>query len=232
MIKAEITDLGVKVELEKENIKIYKYLSHNSFAQALLNNTGINTGILPPGTLAYKQQGNQIKIAMVVPESIQEVTYDARDGKKISTYEVPTPHLLWIFKFKLDNTYERGIVYALKNLDISNNMDIYKFPFSNVSDYVCWGEQMKMEGKKFESLYGLSSLPALFYKLTFNTDLDGNVERSKLFTIPQIKKWYDEAGHPETENWSATQILFKALNKEKQFPYDCLYCIGKFENVF
>jgi hypothetical protein len=92
---------------------------------------------------------NREMYVMTTPPHIRTVKYDFRhdDLDETKEYKIPLPGFCWIIIVDYNPTnnkrnYIHGMVYALKNQILSENDQLYRFPFANVDErWMCWGKR-------------------------------------------------------------------------------------------
>lgn len=218
MITIRIDDYGVNIEIENNGQKKFKYLSLPKFQQLVLQDYDFNTGLMPPGTIAFRRNGTEERIAIMQPASIQDVQFEIQEENAspvIEKFTVPMPPLLWIFGFGLDRKLKDTSVFALKTGLVINSTPLYHVPFSNVNEdgRVCWGHTNEVLNSPFKTLVGLVSLTRLFFRQPFNSDLDNGNGRN------ESKK-------------SKTLQFFRKYDGKKKFPFEILRGYKKFEEVW
>jgi len=218
MITIRIDDYGVNIEIENNGQKKFKYLSLPKFQQLVLQDYDFNTGLMPPGTIAFRRNGTEERIAIMQTASIQDVQFEIQEENAnpvIEKFTVPMPPLLWIFGFGLDRKLKDTSVFALKTGLVIDTTPLFHVPFSNVNEdgRVCWGHTNEVLNSPFKTLVGLVSLTRLFFRQPFNSDLDnGN-------------------GRNESKE-SKTLQFFRKYDGKKKFPFEILRGYKKFEEVW
>ena len=179
MIKLELSESGVAVDILENEIRTQKYLSLASFRSGVMSGFKLDTGLLPSGTVAYQKAGTITKVAFIQQAGIQSVGFEKTEminGEKktiIRKFKVPFPLFLWIATLDIKNVINETKIYAVKDKLITMDTILYNAPFSNVysAGRVCWGND-NILSVPLKTLVGLESLPGIFFSKTFNIDLD------------------------------------------------------------
>ena len=209
-----ITNNNINLSLEKEGgIKTTKSIGIDDLRE-IFNDISFDTDILPVGTRMYIKNNTKETVLLEVPESIRKVKFG--DEHDYDEFNVPTPWTLWELTFNNHNNIKRltySNVYALKHPILNRKTELFKFPFSNVSSYICWGDSVIPDR---ENLIGVSSIPDIFYDSYFNYDLDNNYEPIKIHSGIFIDNTFS---------------FFRHFDGEKTFPYDCLRSVRTLDDL-
>lgn len=214
----EISKDGIELcEHYSDGSSILKNIGVNDFRTRISKTSSLDSGLLPPGTRYYKKSNRRELVVMESPEAIFDVTFQDNEDEEEEHFRIPVPRSLWMIYLEEKNgkkTYAEGFLFALREPLLSGNTMLYRFPFSNVLDWICWGDNKLPE---WNSLIGLYSLPSIFYSGKFNHDLDGDKYKPLIVDYEEIR--------------GSTLSLFRYLNGEKSFPYSCLKEDATFNNV-
>lgn len=208
MLKAQFDDFGVELEIANGGSKRFKYLSLPRFQALMLKGYSVDSGILPPGTLAYKRTGKGDAISLFNPSCKQGLYYLDRNSKdkqdKKLTFNVPMPALVWFFRVDQDKHLSEARVFAVKDKLIRPTTMLYGYPFSNTfqDGKICFGSN-DIIGRKFPTLLSLAFVPRLFHFAPFNGEIDNNIPRTK-------------------QDESPTLSFFKEYNNKNTFPLEIL----------
>jgi hypothetical protein len=173
----------ITIEIERDHATIItrdesgiaetKAATLEDIQSVLLSERTLETPLLPGswGTQKFISSGRNEIFAVTTAPKMMDVRYST--GSNIKNFKVPIPAMLWIFAFRVDKaegSYRmvHSHVHALKNWIMSERDEVFDFPFSNVSDYCCWGSiEPTVNVAK-----GIANLPHLFMSGVFNGDLD------------------------------------------------------------
>lgn len=198
-----------------------KVVSLQSLCGAFSSCAAINTGILPYGTRHYYKSDCKELIVMEFPESIRNVEFQEEEE---GTFVVPVPRLLMAVTLLNRSDGYSDICHtsmaALREPLAGFPSSIYRFPFCNVSDYVCWGDQ-ELPRFRMNAYQGLDSLVNLFFSSPFNGDLDGNFDTSVFEDMLSDDEEFDD-------DEAYTYQLFEHLDGKDKFPNSLLVRMGDY----
>jgi hypothetical protein len=149
--------------------------------------TGIQSPLLPLGTIKYKEKGNSAILIIYSPPAKFNAQYQS------DTFEnCIRPGLVMRFNLGVrDNTYNLidTYVWAVKEapLFLNENTPLYALPFPNINDkgWVCWGGTNTLAGS-LRSLMGLPVYIDRLFGAPFNNDLfQGALFRHAGFDTPR-----------------------------------------------
>lgn len=171
-----------------------------------------STGILPINTRFYSGTKSEFLVGVETPAKIRR--FMRQDRGKVSEFNIPFPHCLFIFKVsgkRISNTK----LFALDKPLQSEKDTLFQFPFGNVYDdgHICWGANAL---PAINQPIHLSDAITLFFDAPFNGDLFSESGASTS-EVPDV-----------TDFWS----LVKYLDKKSIFPSNMLkrtdYTISRF----
>lgn len=218
---------AVQIETVKDGRKTLKNTNLENVQQVLTRNVRIETPFLPGqyGMHKYIKNNSRELYAFSTAPHIREVKFDFRGEtgeRENRPYIIPVPAFLWFVTVDHNaqrdtRKYIHGMVYALKNPLLSERDRLYRWPFANVSTYMCWGRDIPPIGQP----KSLQTIPDQFLSNPFNSDLDGGRFES-----------FDDVVKGKTINRFRCMHLFEYLDRvhkealekgeESQFKYDCL----------
>ena len=181
-ITIHIDPNSIKIESTYGDRKTVKHTTLESLKAAISQDYKLETPLLPGewGLQKYVRYGSWELFALSEPPRFTTVKYNLYDNDEevededFLHFNIPIPPLLWIFTTRTINNDRQlyySAVFALKSSILTENDLLYRFPFSNVSGTVCWGEndiQLSVNPKSIQSL------PHIFFSSPFNSDLDGD----------------------------------------------------------
>jgi hypothetical protein len=85
-------------------------------------NIGLSSGLLPPNTLFWKQQGERPVIGIYVPARRWRVQVESAGGDEVRTYHIPMPSLVFVGH---GNAYQ---IYAVKRRPRDGHERLYHTP--------------------------------------------------------------------------------------------------------
>lgn len=142
---------SIQVESTRNGQKSIKNTNLRAIQEVLTRGERIETPLLPSpwGVQKYVKVNNRELYVITTPPHIHNMTYDFRhdDLDQITEYKLPVPGFCWIIVVDHNpandtRRYVHGMAYALKQQILSENDQLWKFPFSNVDDsWMCWGSQ-------------------------------------------------------------------------------------------
>jgi len=148
--------------------------------------TGINTPVLPVGTIKWQEKGNRAFLFLYSPP----VKFDANYKSEVIT-DCIRPGVIMKFELQVNKknfTLSQTFAWAVKDAPMffNDNTILYNLPFPNVSDsgWVCWGGGSVLSGE-FQSLCGLGNYINRLFNAPFNNDLfQGSLFRHVGFDTP------------------------------------------------
>lgn len=219
----EVESDHAKITTIRDGVHSQKSTTISDIQAIFSRDNNLETPLLPGtwGTLKYIASGSNELFLMTTPPHYRDVKYGSENRHE--DFKVHIPALLWAIHVqrKPDGggyALRHTMVYALKNWVLGENDQVYRYPFSNVSDYCCWGSiHPIVNGSK-----SLTNIPNQFLDGVFNSDLDEGRLNDFRYT--------DADGDRETVN--NTLSLFRYMDymiKEGEkkgeavvFPYDAL----------
>lgn len=235
----KMTKDAISVEtINEQGIRMVKNTNLETVQNLLAAEQRFDSGLLPGdwGTQRYIRKDIEEYIVYTTPASIREVRYDFRsnDVDEDRVYRIPVPASVWLFHIRLNpadgsRRLNQAVAYALKNPLLSDNDEVFKMPFSNVSSSICWGGSSStpvITGGK-----SIGSLPTQFFIRPFNNDLGDNRFESfpdgregkngvSIFRVNHLFEWLD---------WHLKQAVEKGENFT--FPLNKLHRVGNLNNV-
>lgn len=96
----------------------------------------LSSGLLPPNTLFWKQQGNRQAIGIYVPARRWQAQVESAGGEEERGYHIPMPPLVFVGS---GNVYQ---IYAVKRRPQDDREPLHCAPCSNVHQHgaVCFGD--------------------------------------------------------------------------------------------
>ena len=199
-----------KCELINDDVRTIKNISLNQLVHFLGDCT--DTSIMskytvPDNCLGISFSGDYVYCTVLVKKRVIPAKYAKADIE--NNYLLPYPNLIFTFKI---NEYKSGLekswCFAVKDDVVTENTEIFEFPFSNVSKgkgVICYG--------------GNNTL--------YNGDLRQSIEEylETFFIAPYNGDYYtmDRTAFIE----KLLQELMNKLNGKKEFPLDKLVSTGK-----
>lgn len=174
---------SIEIEMIKDGKRTIKPTSLQAVQELLSRGDRTETPLLPSqwGVQKYTRINNREQFVISVPETRHTSRYDMRGetgDREAKEFEIVAPPTLWLIYTEVNpanesRRYVHGNAYALKQPILTLNDNVFRFPFSNVSEgFVCWGN-----GDDYPVLSqakSIQSIPDRFFANPFNSDLDGN----------------------------------------------------------
>lgn len=221
-IEIEPTDLSIVTQMN--GVTSRKHTTLEEVQRILSRDRSLQTPLLPGhwGTQMYAMNGSRELYVMSTPPHVRTVSYDYRgEGGDIKEFKIPLPPLLWLFNIGKNSGGElrlrHTMVYALRNWVMSDRDNLFYFPFPNVSDYCCWGDNTPRLG----TAKSITSLPDQFFNGHFNSDLDGD-RYSPFHWEKNGRRIQAFRGSHLLEYLHEMQALAEAKGENAEFNYDCL----------
>lgn len=199
-----------------------KVVSLESIVEAFVQNQQhqIRLDFLPPGFRAYARKSREDLVALEVPEGTYSIRYlhddyDEEYDDEPPVYEVPLPRALFFIRItRVPEGYvhRETRIFALKHPLTLPTDTVYTYPLPNHSSDVCWGAQ---ELPTLRNLAAVQSYPSLFFNSDFNADLEYDKFEP-----------YDKG----SQRIAFMRDLLQDLNGSDEFPLDCLYSRGTFQD--
>lgn len=134
-IQAELVFLTDSIIYRKHSDKgIVEYEVSASDIKAAFADTRFSTGLLPPNTIYYGVEGENVKIALYIPPTRVSVSAEIDDKKKL--FVIPTPPLIFC---GIGREYR---IFALcsPNIEFCTRLSVAPFPNVNTNGIICFGE--------------------------------------------------------------------------------------------
>lgn len=226
---------NIQIETVKDGRKSIKNTDLRSVQEVLTRGERIETPLLPGiwGTQKYLKVNNREVFVITTPPHIREVAYDYSNdnGQGVQKYTIPLPGFTWMIANDVHpgsgkRRYVHGIVYANKNQVLTENDQLYRWPFANVGGSMCWGAvQPEISGSK-----SIQTIPDQFLTNPFNSDLDGDryqpfTEKIKGRTVDRFR-----CNHL-IEHLHRMQEEAEKKGENAEFRYDCLRPARTFGNA-
>ncbi len=127
----------------------------------------VTTPILPKSCVFYQESRNRIRVGIEVEKGNHDVIFGEIEESLYK--QVAYPKLLFWFDINKSMQVLSANVVAVKDLLISEETELYRFPYSNVfeSGKICW----TIKSDPYSSLRQLEILPYIFLGATKNMDL-------------------------------------------------------------
>lgn len=162
----------VETETIVNKVKKKKNLSFDSLARILMDSTEDNfefDSMLPQNMCKIKIQKGVMDVYVVVHPKQLPVRYALSNNQGIVL--LPYPKLLFCFSFGTEAiNFIDGRCFAIKDEKISQDTELYHFPYSNVSDVgdICFGSnKIKTTGDISKDV---NNLIELFFASPYNDD--------------------------------------------------------------
>jgi hypothetical protein len=216
----------VTITTIKNGVAIPKSVSLQDLQSALTRDRSMETPLLPGawGTQKYMARGSSELYAITTPPHVRPVQYDFRgDGnQRRQSFKIPVPGFLWIMIVRSERggqarTLQHMMAYALRNWIMSEKDPMYIFPFSNVSNYCCWGSnRVSITIPK-----SLTTVPEQFMNGIFNSDLDRN--HFEPFTWKKMDRDISASSTPNLFDYlDSEQKKAEAEGRNAEFRWECL----------
>jgi|GEM_PF-3789958 hypothetical protein len=157
----------------------------------------IETPLLPSGCIRYAQQGTQQKFLIYVPQGGRDTwLYNQR------IKDLPFPHLIFGFVLE-ERVVVRKYVVAVKESLLTNETELYRYPYSNVYQdaRTCWDGLPEIQ-----EVFQIGTLPELFFASPDNGHLYERQGYRELLERSQGKQFpYDtliERGETLADLWA------------------------------
>jgi len=161
-------DETVKLEISENGTVTHKNISPDTLIQCIqgsIEQNMIKSGLLPPGALSVTIDGNSESkyVVMEFPDDCADMTY------MDTVYEqFPIPRLLFGFVVEDSGRISKVKLGVPANEKLTMNTKMYKYPFSNVSQFsMCTGSNSL---PKVKGLWQLANLPYHIMRLPDNDD--------------------------------------------------------------
>lgn len=220
---------SIQIETSRNGQKSLKNTNLRAVQEVLTRGERIETPLLPSqwGVQKYIKVNNREMYVITTPPHIHTMTYDFRhDGvDEITKYKIPVPGFCWILIVDhnpSDDTrrYVHGMAYALKNQILTENDQLWKFPFSNVDDsWMCWGDHANYPtiGKP----KSIMTIPDQFLTNPTNNHLDHSKYESFRAELNGTEIRLQKTSHL-FDYLAKEQAKAEEEGKNAQFRYDCL----------
>ena len=169
-----------------DNVNTVKYITFNDLCNAVLaarddsQVQSLASPLLPKNCIQYIERNNgELAVVMEREAKATDFSYGDKVFKKIGV-----PKLLFAFRI-LANTLQEGYVVAVKDNLVSEDTELYHYPFSNVyrSGSICWGNKLPTYGE----LRYLQNVPEMFLSMENNNHNYGHINLSGLEYRPLLE---------------------------------------------
>lgn len=228
---------AVQIETVRDGRKTLKNTNLENVQRVLTRNQRTETPFLPGqyGTHKFVKNNNRELYVLSTEPHVRTVKFDFRGEtgeREPKPYVIPVPAFLWMIVVEHNpgrdtRKYVHGMVYALKNPLLSERDRLYKWPFANVSSYMCWGRNVPTIGQP----KSIQTVPDQFLANPFNSDLDGNRfepfndnvkgQTINRFRCMHLFEYLDRVHKEKTES-----------GEESKFKYDCLRPASSYSDAF
>lgn len=162
-------ELNIEADYTAGKVKKHKIIDINRFCDIVSKSSEVtecNTGILPAGCIAYRENPKTFKrfVVLELKERRMNLTYE-----KTLYRDFPLPRLIYGFWVDRYGKVTSVKVTVAENGKLTENTILYEYPFSNVSDYkMCTGSNQLPTVK---SLAQLERMPYYIFSMPDNNDL-------------------------------------------------------------
>lgn len=221
----------IQIEHMQDGVVSQKPVSLRAIQEVLTRDKRIETPLMPCGwgMQKYVAVNDREMYVFSTPPHMREVTYNLR-GEEVDRqdkFTIPMPGFVWIIITRHRpgsdrREYHHGHVYAVRNPIMTENDEVFRFPFSNVdSRWMCWGDHsVTLGGPK-----SIGAIPDRFLSMKFNHHLDENKfepfqaevkgQKVQLFRTLHLFRHLDEEAKKAKKEGKEPEFKWEILKRER-----------------